>query len=77
MDLIRLSTLVDDSPFTKLEIAEQLGISRQGLDNKLNGKTEFKSSEIKTLSRLFNLTSAERDSIFFNDYVDEYANREA
>lgn len=75
MDSKRLSDIIDDSNLTKSEIAEQLGITRQGLDNKLNEKTEFKSSEIKILSRLLKLSISERDAIFFSDFVDKDVHR--
>ena len=52
-------------------IAVSLGISRQGLYNKLNGKREFKSSEIAKLSELLGLSKDEREAIFFADYVDD------
>lgn len=76
MDALLLSDIIDNSNFTKTEIAEQLGITRQGLYDKLNEKTEFKSSEIKTLSRLLNLSNDQRDKIFFSDFVGNYADSE-
>lgn len=36
------------------DITKQLGISRQALINKKNGKTEWKLSEVETLQRLIN-----------------------
>ena len=45
-------------------IADKLGITREGLYNKLNGETEFKASEIVKLSGLLKLTKKERDQIF-------------
>lgn len=61
---------IEQSSISKTTIAKDLGITRQGLYNKLEGKQEFKSSEIKLISHMLNLTSAERDAIFFSDYVD-------
>ncbi|MBQ8297682.1 MAG: XRE family transcriptional regulator [Ruminococcus sp.] len=74
MDAEFLTNIIDSSALTKTEIAEQLGLTRQGLYDKLNQKTEFKSSEIKTLSRVLNLSREQRDRIFFNDFVDDTAN---
>lgn len=47
-------------------VAEKSGVSRMTLYNKLNGKGEFKVSEIIGLCEALHLTNAERDSIFFN-----------
>lgn len=62
---------IDSSMIPKSSIAEALGITRQAFYKKLNGKREFKNSEIKTLAMILHLTSKERDDIFFADYVDE------
>ena len=75
LDCILLTDIIDERGFTKNEIAEQLGLSRQGLYNKLNGEKEFKASEIRKLSRLLNLSDSDKNQIFFNDYVDESANQ--
>lgn len=75
LDCILLTDIIDERGFTKNEIAEQLGLSRQGLYNKLNGEKEFKASEIRKLSRLLNLSDSDKNQIFFNDYVDKSANQ--
>ena len=75
MDFILLTNIIEERGFTKNEIAEQLGLSRQGLYNKLNGEKEFKASEIRKLSRLLNLSDSDKNQIFFNDYVDEFVNQ--
>lgn len=46
-------------------LAYQMGISREGLYNKINGLTEFKGSEITALARMLRLAPEERDEIFF------------
>ena len=46
-------------------IAKKMGISREGLYNKLNNQTEFKASEIVALSEILNLSTDKRDKIFF------------
>lgn len=46
-------------------LASQMGISREGLYNKINGFTEFKGSEITALAGLLRLAPGERDEIFF------------
>lgn len=45
-------------------IAEKLGLSVMSLHRKVNGVTEFKASEIVSLSDILRLTKAERDQIF-------------
>lgn len=71
MDLAFLMRIINDSNFTKSEIAEQLGLTRQGLYNKLNGEKEFKASEIRKLSKILNLADEEKNQIFFSDCVDK------
>lgn len=61
---------------SKSFIAESLGLTRQGLYNKLSGIREFKGSEIKKLSLLLELSNSEREAIFFKDFVDDNANKE-
>lgn len=74
MNVAMLVAKIEASGRSKSEIAELLGITRQGLYNKLSGETEFKMSEIKVLSMLLSLTPEERDHIFFADYVDNSDN---
>ncbi len=45
-------------------IAKKLGISYQGLLNKINNKSEFRAKEIQILHDLLNLTEDERVAIF-------------
>ena len=50
----------------KLEaIARRMGINRVSLWNKIQGRTEFKASEITSLSKILNLSAEQRDDIFF------------
>lgn len=65
MNLDLLKNKIEQSNTSRNAIAEALGITRQGLYNKLDGKKEFKGSEIKIISSMLNLTPAERDAIFF------------
>ena len=51
-------------------IAEDCGLTTQGLYNKLEGKNEFKHSEIVNLCETLGLTSKDRERIFFNWFVD-------
>lgn len=74
MDMEMLSARIAELGLSRSDIAEHLGITRQGLYNKLSGQNEFKSSEIGLLSELLKLSPQERDRIFFADYVDGSAN---
>lgn len=61
---------IDDSGYKLTYIAKQVGITYQGLMNKINNETEFKATEIQILKTLLNLTDDERDCIFFASNVD-------
>lgn len=47
------------------ELAEYLGISRQTLYSKMQGKSEFKRDEIDKIITRYNLTPEETHEIFF------------
>lgn len=57
-------------------IAEQCGLTYQGLLPKLKGKREFTQSEISALRDLLKLTLDEITEIFFADEVDETSTEE-
>lgn len=48
-------------------IVTKLGLSHQAFLNKMNGATSFKLDEIQKLCNILNLTSEERDEIFFKE----------
>ena len=56
---------VDKSGLKYQFIAENLDLSRFGLSMKVDGKTEFKASEIIKLCDLLNIDNDLRDRIFF------------
>lgn len=74
MNLSLLAKKIDNSNFTRSFIAESLGLTRQSLYNKLEGKNEFTGSELKRISSLLELSEQERNVIFFADDVDITAN---
>lgn len=74
MNTTLLNEKIEASKMTRSAIAEQLGLTRQGLYNKLSGLNEFKSSEIKNLISLLSLTEQEQQAIFFADDVGNIAN---
>lgn len=65
VNLILLEKRMKDSGMTVVAISEKTGILRETLYNKLKGLSEFKASEIAALSNVLNLSSKERDEIFF------------
>ena len=69
-DKIKLEYFLKKANITKREFAEKLGISLQGLYNKLINITEFKQAEITTTCELLHLSNRERDEIFFTTNVE-------
>lgn len=53
------------SGFKLAYLAEQLGITRQALQKKIENDSEFKASEVDRLSKLLNLSVEEKEGIFF------------
>lgn len=66
-----LNNKIKDSGYRLGYLAEKLNLSRAGLYNKINGKTEFLASEIQALSDILKLDGKEREEIFFNKKVDK------
>ena len=60
-----LQQKIRNSGYKFVFIAEKLGITYQGFLNKLYNKSEFKASEIRTLSELLSLDKEDREAIFF------------
>lgn len=60
-----LEIAITRSQISKRTLAKKLGISEQGLYNKLNGISEFKASEIRALTDELSLSAQEREDIFF------------
>lgn len=57
--------------YTVQSLADALGIAVCSLSYKMNNKREFKLSEIVAIKKILNMTSEERDAIFFADEVEE------
>lgn len=64
-DTIKLEYYLKRAKITKKDYAKSLGISLQGLYNKMNNVSEFKQAEIVITCELLNLSIKERDEIFF------------
>lgn len=67
IDFELLEKVIRDSGMTITAIAEKSNILRETLYNRLNGKGEFKASEIYNISKVLHFTNEERDAIFFKD----------
>ncbi len=52
---IELEVAIKRARLTKRRVAKELGISSMGLYQKINNVTEFKASEISTLSKLLSI----------------------
>lgn len=60
-----LKQIAEERHLSLQELAEALGITRQGLHKKITNATEFKASEVEKLSQLLKLTYQQRQAIFF------------
>lgn len=49
---------------TVSSLAESIGVNRQNMSMKLNGKRDFKQSEIAKIAKLYRLTFQELKEIF-------------
>lgn len=50
---------------TLQELAEALGLSRQGLSKKIENRSEFRVSEVSKLSEILGLSEQQKQEIFF------------
>lgn len=64
-DFVLLDEVIKKSGMPMTVIAERSGIKRETLYNRLKGVGDFTASEIAALTKVFKLTRAERDRIFF------------
>lgn len=65
-DIEKLRGKLNMSGYKLSYVADFLSLTYQGLLNKINGNSEFKTSEVKAISDLLGLSPEERDTIFFN-----------
>ena len=61
---------ITQSGYKMTFLADKCGLSTFGFQLKVDGKNEFKPSEINVLKELLNLTNQEVMSIFFAENVD-------
>lgn len=61
-----LAKKIEESGLKKKVIANALDLSPYGLAKKINNETEFKTSEVKKLCQILNISDlVEKDNIFF------------
>lgn len=65
-DMTMLRKKIKDSGVTFTAVADKIGVTRETLYNRLDGKSEFKASEISCLTNMLRLKKAEQDAIFFS-----------
>lgn len=65
MDTKKLQDAIDARGIKLKYISEKLGISRYGLYKKINGASDFTSTEMKTMEDVLGLTKDEFYNIFF------------
>lgn len=68
-DSLLLRAKVKECGFTLSGVAKRLNLTRQGFWKKVYNRSEFKQSEIETLSRLLELDPETERHIFFKNYV--------
>ena len=61
----KLDSAIYESGLKLEAVANKMGINRVSLWNKIQGRTEFKASEITSLAKILNLSAEQRDDIFF------------
>lgn len=62
-----LEVAITRAGISKRKIAKLLGVSETTIYNKLNGKVEFKASEIVAMCDILRLTTAQRENIFLSN----------
>ena len=66
MNVQKLNAAAALKGLSNLDLAKRLDLSNQAFYNKLNGKTEFKNSEILRLSQILALSLDAVNDIFFD-----------
>lgn len=57
-------------------VADQLGITRAGLNYKFSGRSEFRASELAKLKMALRMSDEEVNDIFFSPEVEETSTEE-
>lgn len=69
MDYPSLRAMIAKNGITNRHLAKELGLSEQTFYNKMVGASEFKNSEIKTITKELNLSLDDVNKIFFDNDV--------
>ena len=69
-DSIKLKQKIIESGYRRKYIADMMGLSYYGLQNKVEGRTDFKAREIVRICDLLNIDVNDREAIFFAPDVD-------
>lgn len=64
-----LKEKIEQSGYKIHFIAKKVGLTYQGLQNKINNRSEFRANEIQALYTMLGLTEEERVAIFFANSV--------
>lgn len=65
----KLKGRITEKGYTLSSFADALGISRPSLRKRINGKTDFKVSEIEDVCKLLSISQNEMCSYFFSSAV--------
>lgn len=65
MNAPELKVVITRKGRTNRSLAKTIGVSEQAFYNKLNGKSEFRASEIAAIARELELSLCEINDIFF------------
>lgn len=66
-DTKELEKRIKDSGLKKKYICEALNLSYQGFMNKVTNINFFNTDEVKKLCKLLNISTKDKERIFFND----------
>lgn len=62
-----LKEKIKESGYKIQHIADEIGLSRQALSNKINNNTQFTVEEMKAMSGILKVDGEEMKRIFFDD----------
>ena len=66
MDSLEMKVAMKRNNDTQEKLAEALGLQISGVNARINGKVDFRSSEIKKIIRRYHLTADDVNRIFFS-----------
>lgn len=69
IDYAKLKGLMAERGVEVNKLAELLGVSRQSVSGKINGKTPISLTDAKVIATALSMTKEERDMIFFAECV--------